>query len=138
MENQYTCRIDIDHSNGDVEVQFNGDVQEIYFKFMIAFVSILSFFYVLLQLWNGKANKTEIDGFGFTVRYYLTVEEKNLCVERLTFDENAKPIFCNYKFDFERFAKALDKDFLITFKNNGIKEYFLLKLKNILTLYRSK
>ncbi|MFJ5770157.1 hypothetical protein [Psychrobacillus sp. NPDC093180] len=90
---------------------------------MIAFVSIPSFFYVLLQLWNGKTNKTEIDGFGFAVRYYLTVEEKNLCIERLTFGENSQPIFYNYKFDFERFAKALDKGFseyLQEQRNKGI------------------
>lgn len=110
MENQYTCRFDIDYRNRDVEIKLNGDGQDIHFKFMIAFVSIPSFFYVLLQLWNGKTNKTDIDGFGFAVRYYLTVEEKNLYIERLTF-ENGKPIFYNYKFDFERFAKALVKGF---------------------------
>ncbi|MEK5146889.1 hypothetical protein MKX53_07590 [Psychrobacillus sp. FSL K6-4615] len=110
MGNQYTFRVDIDYINGDVEIKLNGDGQDISFTFCIAFVSIPSFFYVLLQLWNGKTNKTDIDGFGFAVRYYLTVEEKILCIERLTF-ENGKPIFYNYKFDFERFAKAIDKGF---------------------------
>ncbi|WP_144512148.1 hypothetical protein [Bacillus sp. FJAT-22090] len=123
MEKQYTCRFDIDYRNGDVEIKLNGEGQDIYFKFMIAFVSIPSFFYVLLQLWNGKTNKTEIDGFGFAVIYYLTVEEKSLCIERLTFDENGQPIFYNYKFDFERFTKAVDKGFsgyLQEQRNEGI------------------
>ncbi|ATP40484.1 hypothetical protein CSE16_10735 [Solibacillus sp. R5-41] len=112
MENQYTCRFDIDFRNGDVEIKLNGEGQDIYFNFKIAFYSIPSFFFVLLHLWNGKTNKTEIDGFGFAVKYYLTVEEKNLCIEHLTYYKyDQPPITYNYKFDFEKFAKALYKGF---------------------------
>jgi len=111
VENQYTCNFDIDKYR-DVRIKSNGDGQELEFTFMVPFVSIPHFFEVLLQLWTGKVNKTKIDGYGFAVTYYLTVEEKNLCVERLTSSEDGrKPIFRNYKFDFERFAKELDKGF---------------------------
>ena len=95
---------------------------------MIGFFSIPSFFEVLLQLWKGKTHKTDIDGFGFAVRYYLTIEEKNLYIEHLTYDENDQPVTYNYKFDFEKFAKALDKGFtqyLQEQSNKGI-----LPLKN--------
>jgi len=113
LENQYACRFDIDLRRGDVEIKLNGDGQGIYFKFMVAFFSLPSFLFFLLQLWNGKTNKTEIDGFGFAVRYYFTVEDKDLLIEHLTIPdgENGQPITYNYKFNFEKFAKALDKGF---------------------------
>lgn len=113
MENQYVCRFDIDLRRADIEIKLNGDGQEVLFKFMVAFFSFPSFLFFLLQLWNGKTNKKEIDGFGFAVRYYLTVEDKDLLIEHLTFPdgESVQPITRNYKFNFEKFAKALDKGF---------------------------
>ncbi|MBU0904729.1 MAG: hypothetical protein R3328_01275 [Planococcaceae bacterium] len=111
MEHPYSCHFEIDYRYRDVEIKLNGDHQEIHFKFMIAFYSIPSFFFVLLRLWDGKTKKTEIDGFGFAVRYYFNVEEKNLFIEHLTNDENDQPITKNYKFNFEKFVKAIDKGF---------------------------
>ncbi|MEK4085791.1 hypothetical protein [Psychrobacillus sp. FSL K6-1415] len=123
MENQYKCIYDIDKYR-DARIKINGDGQELEFTFMVTFVSVPHFFHILLQLWTGKVNKAEINGYGFAVTYYLTVEEKNLCVETLTFGNGAyKPIFTNYKFDFERFAKALAKAFSDYFqeqKNKGL------------------
>ncbi|WP_342560715.1 hypothetical protein NSQ95_08910 [Psychrobacillus sp. FSL W7-1457] len=123
MENQYTCIYDINKYR-DAIIKFNGDGQELEFKFMIPFVSVPHFFHILLELWTGKVNKDNINGYGIPAEYYLTVEEKNLCVERLTSSEDSrKPIFHNYKFDFERFAKALDKGFSEYFqeqKNKGL------------------
>lgn len=129
MENQYTCRFDIDYRSGDVEIKLNGDGQDVYFKFMIAFFSIPSFFYVILQLWNGKTNKTEIDGFGFAVSYDLTVEEKNLFIEHFTYNENDQSTTYNYKFDFEKFAKALDKGFSEYLQEQRKKGIFPLKVE---------
>jgi hypothetical protein len=123
VENQYTIIYDIDHRR-DARIKTNGDGQELEFTFMVPAVSVPHFFYVLLQLWTGKANKAEINGYGFSVTYYLTVEEKNLCVETLTFSDGVyNPIFTNYKFDFERFAKALAKafsEYLQVQKNKGL------------------
>jgi len=113
LENQYACRFDIDLRRGDAKIKLNGDGQEVHFKFMVAFYSIPSFLFFLLQLWNGKTNNIEIDGFGFAVRYYFTLEDKDLLIEHLTFPdgENVPPIINNYKFNFENFVKAIDKGF---------------------------
>ncbi len=111
MEHPYSCHFEIDYRYGDVEIKLNGDHQDIHFKFMIAFFSIPSFFFDLLRLWDGKTKKAEIDGFGFAVSYYFTVEEKNLFIEHLTKDENGQPNTNNYKFNFEKFVKAIDKGF---------------------------
>ncbi|MFJ5770446.1 hypothetical protein [Psychrobacillus sp. NPDC093180] len=123
MENQYTIIYDIDHHR-DARIKTNGDGQELEFTFMVPAVSVPHFFELLLQLWTGKVNKAEINGYGFAVTYYLTVEEKNLCVETLIpSDDGCKPIFSNYKFDFERFAKALAKafsEYLHEQKNKGL------------------
>ena len=110
MENQYVCRFDIDFRLGDIEIKLNGDGQEVLFKFMIAFCSFPSLLFFLLQLWNGKMNKTEISSFGFAVKYYFTVEDEDLLIEHSTFPDG-EPITRNYKFNFEKFAKALDKGF---------------------------
>ena len=123
VENQYICIYDINKYRNAI-IKFNGDGQELEFKFMIPFVSVPHFFHILLELWTGKVNKDNINGYGIAVEYYLTVDEKNLCVERRTSSEDGcKPIFHNYKFDFERFSKALDKGFSEYFqeqKNKGL------------------
>ncbi|MEK4245889.1 hypothetical protein MKZ20_11145 [Psychrobacillus sp. FSL K6-2684] len=119
MENQYVCRFDIDFRLGDIEIKLNGDGQEVLFKFMIAFFSFPSLLFFLLQLWNGKMNKTEISSFGFAVRYYFTVEDEDLLIEHSTYHEliehstyyEGEYITRNYKFNFENFVKAIDKGF---------------------------
>ena len=110
MENQYVCRFDIDFRLGDIEIKLNGDGQEVLFKFMIAFFSFPSLLFFLLQLWNGKMNKTEISSFGFAVRYYFTVEDEALLIEHSTYYDG-EYITRNYKFNFENFVKAIDKGF---------------------------
>ncbi|MFC4409047.1 hypothetical protein ACFOZY_01215 [Chungangia koreensis] len=111
MEAQYTCAFEIDYKHGDVEINVDGDGQQIRFTFMIAFFSIPTFFYLLLRLWKGKTNKTDIDGFGFAVSYYFTVQENELFIEHKTFDENDQPVTYKYKYDFEKFMKAIDQGF---------------------------
>ncbi len=111
MKNDYQSGFDINFNNGDVEIKFSGDGQVIHFKFMIAFYSIPTFFYVLLRLWRGKTNKAELDGFGFAVRYNFTLEETNLLIEHLTADENGKHSTYNYEFDFNKFVTAIDRGF---------------------------
>ena len=111
MKNDYQCCFDINMKNYDVEIKFSGDDQVIHFQFMIAYYSIPTFFYVLLRLWKGKTNKVDIDGFGISVRYYLTLEETDLLIEHLTDYENGKYKTYNYKFDFDKFVKAIDKGF---------------------------
>lgn len=122
-QNRYTIIYDIDKYR-DARIKVNGDGQELELAFMIPAVSVPHFFHILLELWTGKVNKDNINGYGFAAEYYLTVEEKNLCVERLTSSEDGpRYIFHNYKFDFERFAKALDKGFseyLQEQKNKGL------------------
>lgn len=111
METPYTCCFDIDYRSGDVKIKLNGDGHEIEFTFMLGFFSIPWFFSMLLQLWNGKTNKTELDGFGIAVRYYFTVRENHLFIKHLTSDDNGHPTKFHYKFDFKKFVKAVDKGF---------------------------
>lgn len=57
------------------------------------------------------------------MRYYLTIDESNLYIEHFTYDESDQHITYNYKLDFEKFAKALDKEFtqyLLEQSNKGI------------------
>ena len=111
MKNDYQCCFDINLNNDDVEIKFSGDDQVIHFKFMIAFYSIPTFLNILLHLWRGKTNKEELDGFGFPVKYYFTLEETNLLIEHLTDYENGKYSTYNYNFDFDKFVKAIDRGF---------------------------
>ena len=110
MENQYTCIYDTDNKYRDARIKFNGDGQEVEFGFMMPFISVPSLLFFLLQLWNGETNQTEIMSFGFSVRYYFTVEDEDLLIEHSAYHDD-EYITRNYKFNFEKFAKALDKGF---------------------------
>jgi len=52
-----------------------------------------------------------IDGFGFAVEYHFTKEERNVLIDHLIDYKDGEPIFIHYKFDFERFVKAIDQGF---------------------------
>lgn len=59
MENQYTSRFVMDFGSGHVEINLQGDDQNICFKFMLGFISIPSFLNKLFRLWDAETCRAE-------------------------------------------------------------------------------